>query len=240
MADLMNMINFPDGMSPESPPESDVQQVKRFPSLRSAGHDLALELRKYREAKNVVVLAIVAGGVPVAHELAISLEAPLDLVIIRRLLAPEGPGSQLCAVSVGGSMVIDKELMPLPAIPSSPLEHFVSDAFAELNEREQSCRSGRQPIDLRNRIVILADCGIRTGSTMRAAIAALRKMKPAQIIAAVPVTSLGGHAAVTALADEVVYLARPQPFGHVGLWYTDFSRPSDERIGDLLEPVQPG
>lgn len=209
----------------------------RFPSLRSAGRDLALKLEKHREVDDVVVLAIALGGVPVAHEVAKYLSVPLDLVIIRRLLAPQGPGSQTCAVSIAGSMVIDEELLPRPAVPSTPLDHFVADAIAELSRREQTCRGGRPPINLAGGTVILVDCGIRTGLTMRAAIGALRTKEPAQIIAAVPVASHEARDAVAALADELIFLSQPEPFGHVGLWYADFSRPGDDRVGELLEPA---
>ena len=238
------MINFPDGPGPESSQKID-ESVKPFPNLREAGRELALRLTKYREADNVVVMAIVSGGTPVAHEVARWLRRPLDLVIIRRLLAPPSPESSLsCAISIGGSTVIAEELMPRPAAPASPLDHFLADAIAELNQRAHMCRRGLPPINLASKTVVLVDCGIRTGSTMQAAIAALRTKEPEKIIAAVPVTSSGGHTAVTALCDEFVYLARPLRFGHVGLWYSDFSRPGDDRVGELLEPgrdvISPG
>jgi putative phosphoribosyl transferase len=230
------MINFPDPIDPQSSQKDDesIKPAKPFPDLRSAGRELALQLAKYRGVNDVIVLGLVLGGVLVAHEVARFLGAPLDLLIIRRLLAPEGPGSQICAVSVAGSMVIDKSLLPLPAVPATPLDHFVADAIAELNQRELICRRGLEPTDLRGRTVILVDCGIRTGSTMQAAIGALRTKKPARIIAAVPATSRGGCITVADLCDEFFYLTRPVSFGHVGLWYTDFSRPGDDGVGELL------
>ena len=207
----------------------------RFPNLKTAGSELAVSLEQYRNRPDVVVLAIVLGGWPVAHEVATFLGAPLDVVIIRRLLAPQGPGSQTCAVNVCGSMVFDETLIPLPAVPSTPIEYFVADAISELKQREQSCRRGRPPVDLTGKTVILVDCGIRTGLTMLAAIGALRTKVPAEIIAAVPVTSAEGRLAVAELADELVCLAEPEPFGHVGVWYADFSRPGDDVVGELLE-----
>ena len=210
--------------------------MKRFANLRSAGRELAVKLESYQERDDTVVLAILLGGAVVAHEVANSLGVPLDLVIIRRLFAPQGPGSQICAVNVGGSMVFDKELVPHTATPSTPVEYFVADAIGELKGREQTCRRGRSPIDLAGKAVILVDCGIRTGLTMQAAIEALRTERPAQIVAAAPVASLAGHAAVAGIVDELVCLAWPEPFGHVGLWYTDFNRPGDDSVGELLEP----
>jgi putative phosphoribosyl transferase len=229
------MINFPDLDDPDSSAAGDgtLDQVKPFANLASAGRELALKLEPHRRGEKVFVLAIVLGGVPVAHEVATYLRAPLDLVIIRRLMAPQGPGSQICAVSIGGSMIIDEELVP-PETPSTPLHHFINDAIVELKRREQNCRQGRPSIDLSGKTVLLVDCGIRSGSTMLAAIAALRTVEPARIIAAVPVASLGGHAAVVSQADELVCLATPRPFGHVGLWYKDFTRPADDRIGEFV------
>ena len=208
--------------------------MTRFPNLKSAGRQLATKLDIYRDRDDVVVLAIALGGSPVAHEVATFLRAPLDLVIIRRLLAPQGPGSQTCAVNVGGSMVIDETLLPLAAVPSTPFEYFVADAISELKQREQSCRRGRPPMDMAGKTVVLIDCGISTGLTMQAAIGALRTIGPAKIIAAVPVASAEGRLPVAGLVDELVCLAEPEPFGHVGLWYTDFSRPSDDHVGELL------
>jgi len=228
------MINFPDLDGADISAEADeiLNQVTPFPDLSSAGRELGLKLESYRGDK-VLVLAIALGGIPVAHEVATYLRAPLDLIIIRRLLAPQGPGSQICAVNIAGSMIIDEELIP-PAVPATPLQHFIKDAIAELKTRERTCRRGRPPIALSGKTIVLVDCGIRSSSTMQAAIKALRTLEPARIIAAVPVASLGGHAAVLTSVDELVCLARPRPFGHVGLWYKDFTRPGDDRAGDFV------
>jgi predicted phosphoribosyltransferase len=204
-----------------------------FPDLSTAGRELALKLGQHKGTDNVIVLAVVLGGFPVAQEVANYLDAPLDLVIIRRLMAPRGPGSQLCAITVGGSTIIEGGLIPA-AIPSTPVEHFISDAIAELKAREQQCRRGRPSIDLAGKTVIVVDCGIRSGSTMLASIRAVQTMKPARIIAAAPVTSFGGQAAVISEVDELVCLARPRPFGHVGLWYKNFTRPGDDRVGEFM------
>ena len=194
-------------------------------SVRNSGHT--------GTAPNVVVLGIILGGLPVANEVASLLHAPLDLVIVRRLLAPEGPGSQRCAVNIGGSMIVDEELMPVDA-PSNPLEYFLNDAITELHNREQTCRRYQPAIHLSGKTVVLVDCGIRTGSTMLAAIRALRTVGPARIIAAVPIASLGGHATVVAESDELVCLAQPRRFGNVGLWYKDFTRPGDDHVGEFV------
>ena len=214
-----------------------LKRTTRFPNLRAAGRELALQLQMYCARADSIVMGIALGGVPVAHEVAIHLRLPFDLVLIRRLLAPHGPGSQICAINVGGSTVIDEELANVTQ--SAPLQQFVEDAIAELKRREQTCRRGRSPINLAARKIILVDCGIRSGSTMKASIGALRTMKPERIIAAVPVASPEGHKVVASLADELVCLAQPQSFGHAGLWYEDFSRPGDDHVGDLLEKIRP-
>ena len=206
----------------------------RFADLRSAGRELALKFEGYHNRTDVVVLAIVLGGVLVAHELATRLALPLDLVIIRRLLAPRGPGSQTCAVSVGGTTVLDDDL-PHPAlVPSTPFDFFVADALNGLEVREELCRAGAPAIDLARKTVILVDCGMHSGSTMQAAIGALRTRDPLRIIAAVPVASRQSGKVIEARVDELVCLDWPDPFGHVGLWYKDFRRPGDEALGDFL------
>lgn len=206
----------------------------RFPNLSSAGRELAASLERYRDLSNTIVLGIVSGGVPVAYEVAKHLNAPLDFVFRRTLLAPMGPDSELSAVNVAGSLVLPGQLLPRPPVPSTPFDYFLADAITALNERERTCRGGRSGRDLHGQIVILVDCGIRTGLTMRSSIAALRTRSPAQIIAAVPVGSTEGCASTAALVDEFVCPVQPKPFGHVGMWYDDFSRPQDEQIHELL------
>jgi len=231
------MIKFPDGADSESSQKGDelFKRVTPFANLRAAGRELAARLETYRQSDRLIVIAIMLGGVPVAHEVANHLGAPLDVLIIRRLLAPQGPGSQSCAVNVAGSLVIDEDLEQRFTAPSTPFHYFMVDALTELGRREQVCRRGRAPVELAGKTIILVDCGIRTGSTMQTAIEALRTREPARIIAAAPVASIGGHAAVANMVDELVCLARPRPFGHVGLWYRDFTRPGDDRVGELLQ-----
>lgn len=190
-----------------------------------------MRLESYRDA-DPIVLGIVLGGVPVAHEVASHLGASLDLIIIRRLLAPDGPGSQLCAVNVAGSLVIDDQITVNPT-PSTALEYFIADALSGLDNREKICRNG-PPVELNNRTVLLVDCGIRTGLTMKAAAGALRKLRPKRIIAAVPVVSTEGSAAVAHLLDDTVYLMKPEVFGNAGVWYRDFRRPDDAQVAQLI------
>jgi putative phosphoribosyl transferase len=210
-----------------------IEQHGRFPNLSSGGRALAQAMITYQDAPDTIVLGVALGGVPLAREVANFLRAPLDLILIRRLLIGNENGSHVCAVNVAGSMVLDDGIT-LTDTPSTPLEHFLSDAVADLQRREQLCRRGRAPFDLAERTLIVVDCGIRTGSTMKAAIRALRKTKAKRIIGAVPVSSREGYAEVAPLFDEFVCLMQPEQFVNAGYWYADFSRPGDDEVGNLL------
>lgn len=183
-----------------------------------------------------MVLALVRGGVPVAVEVAKRLYAPLDLVLLRRLLLPGGPGtSPLCVFNVAGTRVLDPALS-LPATPpSSGLDFYLADALAEFARREEVCRRGRPPVELRGKTVLLVDNGVRTGGTLRAAIRAVRTRQPARIVAAVPVAAAESRSGIEAHADEVVCLAWNHPFGNVALGYRDFRVPGVEQVGEMLD-----
>jgi len=211
--------------------------IAPFPNLSTAGTELASLISRSGTNHDVIVLAIVSAGVPVAVEVAKQIEAPLDLIIIRRLLAPQGPGSQAVAVDVAGTLVVDEAVGPRPASPQTPFDYFLVDALDGLARRAQTCRHELDPTEVAGKSVLIVDCGIRTGLTMQAAIGAVRTLGPARITAAVPVTSRDGLRVVEALADEFIYLAAPEPFGNAGVWYRDFRRFADEAIGELLNPI---
>lgn len=216
--------------------------IKPFQDLSSAGKELAQKLLDHGVKGDVIVLGIVTAGVPAALEVASRLEAPLDLVLIRRLLAPGGPGTQACAVNVAGQLVVDEQIPPRPDKPETPFDYFMEDALNALTRRAEVCRGNRTAIEVAGKKVLLVDCGIRTSLTMQAAIGAVRTLSPKSITAAVPVTSVEGRPIVEELADEFIYLAAPEPFGNAGMWYRDFSRPGVESISQLLTnaagPVQ--
>lgn len=208
----------------------------RFADLRSAGRALAKEIEACGYgAGAVVVLGVARGGVPVAAEVARGLGAPLDVVLIRRLLTPRGPEDPVCAVNVAGALIIDEELAARRAAHDPALEHFLTDALDEFARRERACRGARTLLDLADKTIFLVDNGIRTGSTLRVAIRALRTRGPARVVVAVPVASAEGRAAVEAVSDELVCLATPEPFGHVGMWYAKFNRPDDAEIAAALD-----
>lgn len=205
-----------------------------FPNLSSAGRELAVAISRY-DLANVFVLAIVSAGVPVAIEVAKHLKCALDLITIRRLLAPQGPGSQACAVNVAGNLIIDDAIGPRPPKPQTPFDYFRADALDGIAARTRLCRGERPAAELSGKHLLIVDCGIRTALTMQAAIGAARTLNPARITAAVPVTSNDGRAQIEPLVEGLIYLMEPEPFGNAGVWFKDFSRPKDEAISELLE-----
>lgn len=229
------MITYPDGpIDLDEPTDATLSPVGPFPNLRVAGHELATKLQSYRGRNDVVVLAIALGGVLVGHEVATYLGLPCDFVILRRLLTPDETGLPVCAVNVAGNLEILGPMPPRPDVPVTGLDFFLADALATLAQREKVCRGGRPPLDLVKKTVLLVDCGMRSGSTVSSAMRALRFRKPVKIVVAQPVASLGATAIVRREADEFVCLRYPRPFGNVGVWYKDFSRPEDDQISGLL------
>lgn len=207
--------------------------TNRFPDLASPGFRLATEVQKYRTDKTVV-LGIANGGVPAAGVVARQLEVPLDIVLIKRLLAPRGPQDPVCATNVAGTLVLDEEVPAPNPIPGSPLDHFLASALNELARRDSESRT-REPLAINGKDIVLVDNGIHTGSTMTTAIRAIRKLDARRIFAAVPVAAAEVRLSIERATDEFVCLVCPENFGHVGLWYSDFTRPSNEQIREILE-----
>lgn len=208
-----------------------------YPDLRTAGRALAERLSEYSGREDTIVLAIALGGVPVADEVARHLNLPLDFILIRRLLHGGAAGAHLCAVNVAGQMILDEGLN-WPQSPVTPQDIFLAEALGKFEARGQLCRRGKELPSLKERTVLLVDCGIRTGSTMNAAARALHKTDARAIIGAVPVTSREGYVAVSPSVDELIYLQQPEQFVNAGFWYADFRRPGDDQVGELLGPTQ--
>lgn len=205
--------------------------MTKFQNAASAGRQLADCLNKYRHSTDTVVITIANGGALVAAEVARELKLPLELLFIRRLIAPHGPQDVLCATNVAGTMVVDEELAQQPV--SAGMDHAIAEGIKQLSERERFCRGGRQPIDICRKQVIVVDNGIHTGSTMRAAIRALRKLEVRKVVTAVPVADVNSRDVIERDADEVVCLAWLEKFGHVGLWYKEFVRPTNDQVLSL-------
>jgi predicted phosphoribosyltransferase len=206
----------------------------RFADRSAAGRRLSAELGAYAARPDVVVLALPRGGVPVAFEVARSLNAPLDVFLVRKLGVPGQSELAMGAIASGNVQVLSQGLIDELHIPKSLVDAVAERERRELERREQLYRIGQPSLDLRARTVLVVDDGLATGSTMGAAIAALRHLNPARIVVAVPVGAPDTCHRLRALADEVVCAETPSPFDAVGLWYERFDQTSDEEVIALL------
>ncbi len=195
---------------------------------------LAERLRQYAGKPDVIVLALPRGGVPVAYEVAEALHALMDVFIVRKLGVPGQEELAMGAVATGGVRVLNDQVVKGLGIPDYVIDAVVKWESEELKRRELLYRGNRPPPDVREKMVILVDDGLATGSTMLAAVRALREQKPARIVVAVPVAAPDTCELLKAYVDEVVCAATPEPFYAVGLWYLDFSQTTDEEVRELL------
>jgi predicted phosphoribosyltransferase len=205
-----------------------------FENRRAAGRELASRLRHLADRDDVVVLALPRGGVPVAFEVAEALAAPLDIFLVRKLGTPGHRELAMGAIASGGVRVLNDDVIRVYGISQAAVDAVAEEEQKELERRERSYREGQQPVDLRNRIVILIDDGLATGSTMLAAIKAVRQLSPARVLVAVPVGAPETCQALTAVADEVLCARMPEAFAAVGQWYRDFDQTTDAEVQQLL------
>jgi erythromycin esterase-like protein/predicted phosphoribosyltransferase len=210
----------------------------RFRDRAEAGRLLATELLRYAGRSDVVVLALPRGGVPVAFEIARVLEAPLDVFMVRKLGVPGHEEFALGAIATGGVRVLNRELVERLRIPRDWLDAIEEREMRELGRREREYRGDRPPPDLSGRTVILVDDGLATGSTMVAAVRAVRADEPSRVVVAVPVADAEVCHALRAVADDVVCLSTPRPLRSVGEWYEDFSQVTDDEVRALLEEAR--
>jgi predicted phosphoribosyltransferase len=200
---------------------------------RQLGRALADKLGK---RDDLIILGLPRGGVPVAAHVAEALGAPLDVFIVRKLGVPGHEELAMGAIASGGVRVMNRDVLDHMPVPQKMIDSVAGREQRELERREREYRGARPPLDVRGKTVIIVDDGLATGSTMRAAVNALRKMEPRAVIVAVPVA-----AKVTCdefrrdpAVDDIVCLRTPEPFQAVGLWYEDFGQTSDEEVHDLL------
>jgi predicted phosphoribosyltransferase len=206
----------------------------RYADRREAGRVLADRLRDYTGQNDVVVLGLPRGGIPVAYEVARALNAPLDVFVVRKLGLPGHPEYAMGAIASGGVRVLNDDVIRQLHVPPSAVEAVARAEQQELERRERAYRGARQALPMEGRIVILVDDGLATGSTMRAAVLAIRRQFPSQIVVAVPVGARETCRAMDQLADEVVCARMPEPFQAVGLWYEEFEQTTDEEVRRLL------
>ena len=210
-----------------------------FRDRADAGRQLAGRLGVYAGRDDVRVLGLPRGGVPVAAEVARSLGAPLDVFLVRKLGVPGHEELAMGAIASGGVRVLNDDVVRALHIPASEIERATSRAAAELRRREDLYRGDRPPVDVRARTVILVDVGLATGSTMRAAAAAVRLLEPARTVVAVPVAAPETSAALRREVDEVVGVLLPESFYAVGAWYEDFAQTTDAEVRRCLCEAAP-
>ncbi len=209
-----------------------------FRDRADAGRILAGGLGHLARRPGVLVLGLPRGGVPVAYEVATSLGAPLDVLVVRKLGVPGHPELAMGAIGPGGVRVLNRPVIDALRIDEDAIAAVTAREAAELDRREQAYRPGRPPVELAGKVVVVVDDGLATGATMRAAVAAARALSPDRLVVAVPVGSSQTCAELAAEADEVVCVHTPPSFSAVGQWYDDFSQTTDDDIRALLAPEE--
>ena len=206
----------------------------QFADRRDAGRILAMRLRTYHRRNDGTVLGLPRGGVPVAFEVALALELPLDVLLARKLGVPGHEELAMGAVSSGGVRFLNRALIDELHIPDATIEEVTRRELREMERRAREYRDGRPQPSIRGRVVILVDDGLATGATMLAAVGALRRLEPSRIVVAVPVGSPEACLQVGRRVDEIVCEITPESFHAVGMWFADFEPTTDEEVRELL------
>lgn len=199
-----------------------------------AGRRLAAALAAHRADPDLVVLALPRGGVEVGYEVAVALDAPLDVFVVRKLGVPGHEELAMGAIASGGVSVTNPMVVRSLGITRAVIEDAIERESEELRRREEAYRGSRPLPRMAGRTVVLVDDGVATGATIRAAIAALRQMRPARLVVAVPVAPRDTSRVLREEADELVCLLRPEPFGAVGRWYQRFPQLPEAEVNVLL------
>jgi predicted phosphoribosyltransferase len=219
---------------------SGLMRVMRFRDRKHAGQELAVRLLQRAadgELVRPVVLALPRGGVPVAAEIARVLDAPLDVLVVRKIGVPGQPETGIGAVAGEDPPLFDPVALEMTGLTEDRLAPDVARERAELRRREELYRAGRPAPEVRGRTVILVDDGLATGVTARAALRQLRRQAPARLILAVPVCGTTSAGGLGEEADELLCLRQPAHFHAVGQWYEDFDQVSDETVVATLRQL---
>jgi putative phosphoribosyl transferase len=208
--------------------------MNRFKNRVEAGQALARALAEYSGRRDVTVLALPRGGVPVGYEVAEALGAPLDVFVVRKLGVPGHEELAMGAIASGGVRVLNEDVVGPFRLSARDIDRVAAREELELSRREREYRGGVAPAEVEGRTVILVDDGLATGASMRAAVKALRQRRPSWLVVAVPVGAPSTCAVFEAEADHVVCARTPDPFYAVGQWYEDFRQTSDEEVRDLV------
>jgi putative phosphoribosyl transferase len=218
--------------SPEEPAPLGPHEAV-FKDRVDAGRRLAALLEPLRGERPVVV-GLPRGGVPVAAEVARALGAPLDVVVVRKIGAPQNPEYAIGALAEGGVQVLGDRAARAGGVSDPELQALIARAERELEERRRRYRGARDPVNIEGRTVIVIDDGLATGRSALAAVRSVRQRGAARVILAAPVASPGAARALGAVADEVVCLTTPAELLAVGIWYQDFSQVSGEQVAAML------
>jgi predicted phosphoribosyltransferase len=205
-----------------------------FRDRSHAGQILAGLLREYEGDPDALVLALPRGGVPVAYEVSQRLGVPLDIIVVRKLGVPGHEELAMGAIASGGVRVLNDDVIRHLDISPRVIDAVAANESREIERRELEYRGHRPRPDLRGRVVILVDDGLATGSTMKAAVMAVRKQGPKGIVVAAPVASASTCEEFQDIADRIVCVSTPEAFAAVSNWYDDFSQTSDEEVRSLL------
>jgi putative phosphoribosyl transferase len=211
-----------------------------FADRRAAGAVLAYRLKQFAGRGDVVVLALPRGGVPVGYEVARVLSAPVDVFVVRKLGLPGHPELAMGAIASGDVRVLNEDVLDSYPVSRAAIGAVTRTERLELERRERAYRDGRPLVPVQGRIAILVDDGLATGSTMWAAVVAVRRLQPARVVVAVPVGARETCEALRKVADDVVCVLTPEPFQAVGLWYVDFSQTTDDEVRQLLARANAG
>jgi predicted phosphoribosyltransferase len=206
-----------------------------FRDRSEAGRRLAGQLDAYAGRPGVIALGLPRGGVPVALEVARALDAPLDVFLVRKLGVPGHEELAMGAIASGGVRVLNDEVLDALGLPDEVIDAVAAREERELGRRERAYRGDAPPPALRDATALLVDDGLATGSSMRAAVRALREQGAARVVAAVPVAPAETCAALARDVDEMVCTATPEPFRAVGMWYRDFAPVSDGEVRRMLQ-----
>ncbi|MDZ4286824.1 MAG: phosphoribosyltransferase [Prosthecobacter sp.] len=215
-----------------------ISEKVRFENRQDAGRRLAQRLLPWKGRPDLVVLGLPRGGVPVAFEIAAALGVRLDVWMVRKLGMPGHEELAMGAIASGGVTVLNEEVISLLSDARGALAKAIERESRELARRESAYRRGRAAPDLTGKTVILADDGLATGATMRAAVKALKKHGVARCVVAVPVGSAEACANLQNEADEVICLAAPESFRSVGEFYEEFDQTTDDEVGKLLAAAE--
>jgi putative phosphoribosyl transferase len=207
----------------------------RFKDRRDAGVQLAALLKHYADDPSLLVLALPRGGVPVAYEVARALHAPLDVFVVRKLGVPGHRELAMGAIAAGGVRVLNPEAIDALHVPPAAIEAVAAAELRELERQQRAYRGDGAFPYLTGRTVIVVDDGLATGSSMRAAVRALRAGHPRRIVVAAPVAAAETCHSLEADADEVVCVQTPPVFHAVSLWYEEFSQTGDDEVRRLLK-----